>query len=144
MPMNRKLSMSLETYLETIAELQEQFGAVRTSDLADRMGCKRSSVTVALQRLSQKGLINYQIYRPVTLTEEGAKAIEKLSRFHEIIQEFLTEVLVLPGEFSREEACRLEHSMSKQTIERIKQFLDFARADKVKKVLSQFSGCDKQ
>lgn len=125
--MNRKLSMSLETYLETIADLQKQHGAVRTSDLADSLGCKRSSVTVALQRLAEKGLINYQAYRPVTLTKEGAKAIARLSRFHGIIEDFLENVLAFAPEFAREEACKLEHSVSRPTIERLQKFMDFLR-----------------
>ncbi|MDN5278581.1 MAG: DtxR family transcriptional regulator, Mn-dependent transcriptional regulator [Clostridiales bacterium] len=127
--MSRKLTMSLESYLETIAELQIKFGAVRTSDLADEMGCKKSSVTSALQRLSEKGLINYQAYRPVTLTIEGHQAIERLSRFHGIIEDFLENVLDLPSDFSCEEACRLEHSLSKRTIERLKMFVDFIKTD---------------
>ena len=122
-----KLSMSQETYLETIAELQKRFGAVRTSDLADTMGCKRSSVTVALQRLAEKGLIHYEAYRPVTLTPKGHKAIDKLSRMHGIIEDFLENFICLPAEFAREEACRLEHSMSKITIEHIKKFMDSLR-----------------
>jgi len=125
--MNPKLSMSLETYLEAIAELQARHGAVRTSDLAECIGCKRSSVTIALQRLAEKGLINYQVYRPVTLTEAGTQAITRLSRFHGIIEDFLENVLALPPDYAREEACRLEHSMSKRTIERMKNFLDFIR-----------------
>lgn len=127
--MNRKLTMSLESYLETIAELQIKYGAVRTSDLADQMGCKRSSVTNALQRLAEKGLINYQTYRPVTLTDEGKKAIDRLSIFHEIIQDFLENVLSLPRDFARDEACRLEHNLSKPTIERMQKFLTFIRSN---------------
>jgi len=127
MAMHRKLSMSLETYLETIADLQQKHGAVRTSDLAESIGCKRSSVTVALQRLAEKGLINYQTYRPVTLTEEGEKAIARLSRFHGIIEDFLENVLAMDTEFAQEEACKLEHGISKQTVERLKEYLDFLR-----------------
>lgn len=128
--MSEKLTMSLETYLETIAELQVKYGAVRTSDLADQIGCKRSSVTNALQRLSEKGLINYQAYRPVTLTDEGKKAIARLSRFHGIIEDFLANILSLPTEFATEEACRLEHNLSRQTIERMKHFSVFIRSRK--------------
>jgi DtxR family Mn-dependent transcriptional regulator len=140
--MNKKLSMSLESYLETIAELQNKYGAVRTSDLADSMKCKRSSVTNALQRLSAKGLINYIAYRPVTLTEEGKTAIKRLDRFHSIIEDFLINVLMLPEEFSRLEACRLEHNLSKKTIEGIKHYLDWLRSEKsslkLKKMQNEF------
>lgn len=123
--MKDRVSGALESYLEQIAELQRQFGAVRTSDLAERMGCKRSSVTSALQRLAEKGLINYQTYRPVTLTEDGEKTIRALSRYHRILADFLVEILAFPEEYAQQEACRLEHRVSANTIERMKAYLDF-------------------
>ncbi len=125
--MKNRVSSALESYLEQIAELQSEHGAVRTSDLAERMGCKRSSVTVALQRLAEKGLINYQAYRPVTLTEEGEKTIRALSSFHQTLADFLSGVLAFPEEYAQQEACRLEHRISAKTIERMQAFLDFAR-----------------
>jgi DtxR family Mn-dependent transcriptional regulator len=125
--MNEKLSMAMESYLETIAELQETHGVARTSDLAEQMSCKRSSVTNALQRLAQKGLINYQAYRPVTLTDKGQAAIKKLSRSHYIIEDFLENLLLLSPDFSKEEACRLEHNLAKPTIEGLKNLMDFLR-----------------
>ncbi|NCB37454.1 MAG: metal-dependent transcriptional regulator [Erysipelotrichia bacterium] len=125
--MKERVSGALESYLEQIAELQLEYGAVRTSDLADRMGCKRSSVTNALQRLSEKGLIHYQSYRPVTLTEEGQKTILTLNRYHEILADFLENVLAFPEEFAQQEACRLEHRVSLCTIERMNSYLAFIR-----------------
>ncbi len=128
--MTDKLSMAMESYLETIAELQDAHGVARTSDLAEKMSCKRSSVTNALQRLAQKGLINYQAYRPVTLTDKGQAAIKKLSRFHHIIEDFLENLLMLSKDFSKEEACRLEHNLAKPTIEGLKNLMDFLRQSK--------------
>lgn len=129
--MKERVSGALESYLEQIAELQEEFGAVRTSDIADRMGCKRSSVTNALQRLAEKGLIHYKSYRPVTLTEEGERTIKKLSRYHGIIADFLENILAFPAEFSQEEACRLEHRVSQCTIERMRVYMNFVRSTAV-------------
>ena len=115
----KEVSMALESYLEQIAEIQEKFGTVNSSVLAERMGCKRSSVTNALQKLSEKGLINYQSYRPVTLTDAGLEKIKRLDSYHKILADFFTNVLKLPEEFSQEEACRLEHQASSETIERM-------------------------
>jgi DtxR family Mn-dependent transcriptional regulator len=128
--MKERVSGALESYLEQIAELQQQFGAVRTSDIAQRMGCKRSSVTSALQRLSEKGLIHYQSYRPVTLTDEGKRTISTLSRFHGILEDFLKNVLAFPAEFAQQEACRLEHRVSQCTIERMHDYMEFLRTSK--------------
>ncbi|MDD3146403.1 MAG: metal-dependent transcriptional regulator [Candidatus Riflebacteria bacterium] len=123
--MKERVSGALESYLEQIDELQREFGSVRTSDIADRMGCKRSSVTSALQRLAEKGLINYKAYRPVTLTIEGEKTIRALSRYHRTLADFLTKILAFPEEFAQHEACKLEHSISTSTIERMQAYLDF-------------------
>ena len=123
--MKNRVSGALESYLEQIADLQKEHGAVRTSDLAERMGCKRSSVTNALQRLSEKGLINYQSYRPVTLTHDGEKTIAALSRYHKILADFLESILAFPPEFAQQEACRLEHRVSPCTIERMRIYLEF-------------------
>ncbi len=123
--MKERVSGALESYLEQIAELQRQFGAVRTSDIAERMGCKRSSVTSALQRLAERGLINYQAYRPVTLTLEGENTIRALNGYHRTLAKFLTEVLAFQEDFAQQEACRLEHRVSAATIERMQAYLDF-------------------
>ncbi len=123
--MKERVSGALESYLEQIDELQREFGAVRTSDIAERMGCKRSSVTSALQRLSEKGLINYKAYRPVTLTIEGEKTIRALNRYHRTLADFLTKILAFEEEFAQHEACRLEHRISASTIERMQAYLDF-------------------
>ncbi|MGM0598542.1 MAG: metal-dependent transcriptional regulator [Candidatus Rifleibacteriota bacterium] len=140
--MNNRLSMSLESYLETIADLQAKFGAVRTSDLAEKMGCKRSSVTNALRKLSQKGLINYQAYRPVTLTRSGQNAIKKLTMYHRTIEDFLKNLLIFSEDFASKEACKLEHNLSRETIVRLKKLMKFLRLDttqnldKIKKAFS--------
>lgn len=126
--MKKRVSGALESYLEQIAELQQQYGAVRTSDLAERMGFKRSSVTSALKRLSEEGLINYQPYRPVTLTEEGKKTISALSRYHNILADFLENILAFSVDFSQEEACRLEHKLSSKTMERLKNYIEFRKS----------------
>ena len=120
-----RVSLALESYLETIADLQKEFGAATPSELAERMGCKRSSVTNALRRLEENGLINYHSYRPVTLTPKGLEVIDSLDRYHGILEDFLKNVLGLDEEFSKKEACRLEHQISPVTIERIKQYTEF-------------------
>ena len=120
-----RVSLALESYLEAIADIQNEQGAVSPSVLAEKMGCKRSSVTSALQRLAENGLINYHTYRPVTLSPKGKEVIESLNRYHKILANFFENVLGLDEEFSQKEACRLEHQISPQTIERISDYVEF-------------------
>lgn len=120
-----RVSLALESYLEAIADIQNKLGAVTASELADKMGCKRSSVTSALQRLAENGLINYQSYRPVTLSTKGKEVILSLNRYHKILANFLRNILGFDEGFAQEEACRLEHQISPKTIERIALYADF-------------------
>ncbi len=120
-----RVSLALESYLEAIADIQNEQGAVSPSVLAEKMGCKRSSVTSALQRLAENGLINYHTYRPVTLSQKGKEVIESLDKYHKILANFFENVLGLEEEFSQKEACRLEHQISPKTIERISEYVEF-------------------
>ena len=120
-----RVSLALESYLEAIADIQNEQGAVSPSVLAEKMGCKRSSVTSALQRLAENGLINYHSYRPVTLSQKGKEVIESLDKYHKILANFFENILGLEEEFSQKEACRLEHQVSPKTIERIAEYVDF-------------------
>jgi DtxR family Mn-dependent transcriptional regulator len=122
-----KITVALETYLETIADLQEEQGPVMPSVLAERIGCKRSSVTSALKRLVELGLINYKPYKPVTLSDKGEEMVEKLTKYHSILAEFFIQTLLLPEEFAEEEACKLEHRVSKRVIERMKSFIEYEK-----------------
>ncbi len=123
--MKKRVSLALESYLEAIAVLQEEHGAAGTAMLADKMQCKRSSVTSALRRLSEHGLINYQPYKPVTLTEKGRANIKKLDKYHAAIKKFLLNVLAFEEEYAEQEACKLEHQMLPETIERLSLYNDF-------------------
>jgi DtxR family Mn-dependent transcriptional regulator len=129
----KKLSGALESYLENIADLQSEHGAVRTSDLAKKMGFSLPSVTSALKRLAEKELIRYESYRPVILTEKGKETISRLNRFHGILADFLTNVLVFPEEYAQEEACLLEHKISIETLERIEKLMIYVRNPSAKK-----------
>ena len=120
-----RVSLAMESYLEAIADIQAEQGAVSPSVLAEKMGCKRSSVTSALQRLAENGLINYHTYRPVTLSQKGKEVIESLDKYHKILANFFENVLGLEEEFSQKEACRLEHQISPKTIERISEYVEF-------------------
>ena len=122
-----QLSGALESYLEEIFDLQEQYGAVRATDLAVRMGCKTPSVTSALRRLAKLDLIHYEAYRPVTLTEKGRAAATRLNRHHRILQDFFLNLLNLPADLADAEACRLEHQMAPAVLHRIGDFMVFLR-----------------
>lgn len=121
------LSSTLESYLEQIHELQRKYGAVRVTDLALVMGCTNPSATNALRRLAKLELINYEAYRPVTLTKLGESTIRRLNSRHRVLADFFLNVLELPEPFADEEACSLEHKVSPATITRLAEYMEFLR-----------------
>ncbi|MFH1060090.1 MAG: metal-dependent transcriptional regulator [Pseudomonadota bacterium] len=121
------LTSQLEDYLETIARLLEQGRVARATDIANQLGVTRATVTSALRNLGEKGLINYQPYSQVTLTARGADLAAAIIRRHQTVSAFLQEVLRVPPGQAEADACRAEHVLSQEVIERMGRFLGFLR-----------------
>ena len=120
--MNNKLSESLEDYLEAIAELIAIEGHAHTKEIAGKLNVKMPSVTGALRQLEQLGYIVYNIHYPVQLTEEGKRVAGEIVERHKVLTKFFSEILGLPMEKASETACRLEHAVDHETIERFTIF----------------------
>jgi len=136
--MKKRLSESMEDYLEIIYRLEKKKGFARTSDISSFFGHKPSSVTGMLQKLDEQGLVNYEKYRGVTLTAKGKQLAKDVSRRHETLVSFL-KVLGIDKEIAEEDACRIEHAVHKETIERLRKFVSFVqKAPKDPKWLRHF------
>jgi DtxR family Mn-dependent transcriptional regulator len=125
--MGKGLSATLEDYLETIYCLEEKNRVARPRDISEAQGVARSTVTAALQSLSEKGLINYEPYELITLTEEGRKTAQRLDYRHRIIRDFLENILRIDPERADETACGMEHAVGRDVLERFTCFLAFMR-----------------
>ena len=125
MATTKQLSASLEDYLEAIYHIVGQKRASRAKDIVQRMGVHNSSVTQALRALSERGLINYAPYDIVTLTAAGHKVASNVVRRHKTLRDFLVKVLALDEETSQEAACKMEHAVSSDIIQRLVDFLEF-------------------
>lgn len=119
------LSESLEDYLEAIAELIAVEGHAHTKGIAEKLQVKMPSVTAALRQLDKMGCIQYNTHYPVQLTEAGKELADQVVRRHHILKKFFGDILGLPPEKASETACRLEHAVDEETIER---FLLFSAA----------------
>lgn len=120
MDKNKKLTPSLEDYLEAILQLEEINRVARVKDIAEKLSVQMPSVTGALKNLKSKGMIEYEKNSFINLTEEGKKIAEVVLRKHQILVRFLEEGLLLSTEKAEEEACRIEHSIDQETSLRIK------------------------
>ena len=116
---------SMEDYLEAIAELSEEETSVRVTQISQRLGVRKPSVTAALQRLSEDGLVMHRRYGLVELTREGRRIAEEVMRRHEVLFRLLSEVLDIDREIAQEDACRMEHSLSPSGLERLSKFVEF-------------------
>lgn len=97
----------------------------RGKEIAKRLKVSRASVTEALRSLSQKGLIHYEPYEVITLTEKGKVVAEDVIRRHEALKEFFIKVLAIDDTIAEESACRIEHAAPPEVIDRLIRFVEF-------------------
>lgn len=116
-----KLSAALENYLETIAALKNEKKYARVGDIAKALGVKSSSVNVAINFLAENGLVIHEKYGYVDLTEEGEKVANEVQRKHDVLYQFLNELLFVDSDVAVVEACEIEHSVSAETIRRLER-----------------------
>ena len=124
MKKGKALSESLEDYLEIILKLDNEQKVARAKDIADRMGVQRGSVTGALKALSEKDLINYAPYSFITLTKSGKRIAREIKRRHTVLKDFLKRVLQVEPGRAEETACRMEHAIDKESIDKLVHFIE--------------------
>jgi DtxR family transcriptional regulator, Mn-dependent transcriptional regulator len=122
---DKGLSESLEDYLEVILDLEKTNKVARAKDIAERLDIKRGSVTGALKSLEEKGLVNYAPYSYITLTPKGNRIAREITRRHNGLKDFLHQVLQVDAETADATACRMEHVIDEQTMERLMCFFDY-------------------
>jgi len=116
---------SMEDYLEAIAILTEDGKPVKVTEIAKLLSVKKPSVTSALAKLSEAGLVAHEKYSNVELTPEGARIAQDVYRRHETLRHFLLEILNVDLKVAEEDACHLEHSLSTTSLERLAKFIEF-------------------
>lgn len=135
-PKDVEISETTENYLKRIYILIETYGKARISDIAELMGRSLSSVSEAVQRMKDEGLLHYERYGKITLTEDGKKVAEGVYENYSIINDLLR-TLGIPEKIAMEDACSMEHQISPKTSETLKKFIDFVQSDEETKTLFQ-------
>ncbi len=120
----KELSSSLEDYIETILDLQNTNSVARVKDIADHLDVKRSSVTIALRNLSEKGLVNYTPYSVITLTAEGYRAAQAVRDRHDLLKKLFSGVLSIEPQIAEHAACKMEHGMDQAVFTKMKLLLE--------------------
>lgn len=116
---------SMEDYLEVIGNLIKEGEPVKVTKISNVLGVKKPSVVYALNKLSEAGLVVHQRYGGVELTPEGARIAENVQRRHQTLRSFLVNLLGIDPQVADEDACRMEHSLSPISLERLEKFLEF-------------------
>ncbi len=124
-----KLSFSLEDYIEEIYNQVLKNGQAKVTAIADALGVRKASVTGALNVLSEKKLINYAPYSPITLTAQGEKIAKEVLKKHENLSEFFVEVLNIPRDEALEIACKMEHIVSDKLFDNMVKLTEYVKLE---------------
>ena len=115
-----KSNESTENYLEAILILSKEHPVVRSVDIADYLDFKKSSVSVAMKKLRENNDIEVSDEGYITLTESGFATARMIYERHVLISNWLISIGV-DEKIAREDACRVEHALSKESFEIIKE-----------------------
>ena len=111
---------SQEMYLETILVLGKEKEHVRSVDVANDLGFKKSSVSVGMKHLREKKYIEVDEKGYITLTPAGKEIAEMIYERHQFLSEYLIKIGV-PEDIAIDDACKIEHVISKESFEALKK-----------------------
>lgn len=114
---------SAENYLETILILSKKLPVVRSVDIANELGFKKSSVSIAMKNLREKSHITVTDAGFIYLTDSGKRIAELIYDRHQFISGWLVRMGV-PENIAVEDACRIEHILSRESYDAIKNFVE--------------------
>lgn len=113
------LSPSYEDYIEAIYDLcKKGGGSCRSVDIADDLGFSKASVARATKNLRESGYIDQERYGLIRLTDKGDAYGKRILTRHKTLRSFLTDILGVDAETADEEACKIEHTVSQETMDR--------------------------
>jgi Mn-dependent DtxR family transcriptional regulator len=120
--MKMNVNESAENYLETILILSKSKPVVRSVDIAEELGFKKSSVSVAMKNLREKNHITVTKEGFIYLTDSGREIAEMIYERHQLLTEWLVR-LGVDEDTAAQDACRMEHVISKSSFEAIKRHI---------------------
>ena len=117
-----KIYESAEDYLEMILVLKKKKGSVHSIDIAREMNFSKPSVSIAMKKLKEENLITINENREIELTDSGREIAETIYERHIVLSEILKK-LGVEETTAVKEACRIEHVISQDSFEKIKEAL---------------------
>lgn len=129
MAVKTNLTSQMEDYLEAIYHLCRDEGVARVKAIADRLEVTTPSVVGAIRKLKDRNLVIQEPYGYVRLTMEGEEIGGAISHNHEVLSDFLKEILGLDHETASVDACKIEHAVSAETVRRLRAVAEFIRQE---------------
>lgn len=125
----RMYSAAEENYLKSLYALQELFGEVSATELSKRLSIKMPSVNSMMKKLLEKGLVQYESYRPITLTEKGRLVAAQIIRKHRLTEMFLVEKMGFSWDEVHGIAEQIEHIDSPEFFMKMDEILEHPAFD---------------
>ncbi len=119
------LSSSLEDYLETMLNLKKSKGTIRITDISTQLNVEKPSVNFAVKKLKNLKLVTHERYEDIKLTKKGEAEAKRIKTRHVLLRDLLQNYLGLPAETAETDACRIEHTISCETYERLIKLVEF-------------------
>ena len=117
------MTSSLEDYLEAVFVLSQQKGSVRLTDIAEHLGVSKPSVNRAVNTLTQNGFLEHITYGDIIITPAGESYAANVLRRHKLIKQFLVNTLGVDEENAENDACKMEHDISDESLEAIRRHM---------------------
>ena len=122
-----RIHKSAEDYLEMILRLTEEKGYARSVDIAMGLGVSKPSVSVAMKQLREGSYIVMDKDNYISLTEKGMEIAQRIYERHKVLTRILT-LIGVDEKTAQEDACKVEHDISPQTFQAIKDHVEMAEA----------------
>jgi len=113
------ITPSLEDYIEAIYVISNGGRQVRVTEISKKLAVRKSSVTGALKILRSLDIIEHSPYKAVTLTRKGEYLGRRIFNRHLLLKRFFTDVLGVEEEKAEETACRVEHALDEEVVEKL-------------------------
>jgi Mn-dependent DtxR family transcriptional regulator len=137
-----ELTHSAAHYLMTIMHLRKKNGYARVTDVAEHLSVSRGAASRGISLFKERGWIQENEHRMLELTDDGMELARSVERNYLILEFFFEDILGVPDETSREDACKIEHLLSPETSKRLFRFIRIFRdhpelTDQVRKQFGQ-------
>jgi len=132
--MTQTLTPTMEDYLEVINNLKKDGQTARVKNIAHGLKIKMPSVSEALKSLADDGLVKHKKYGCIELTNKGNELAREICSRHRILFKFLNGVLGIDPKIADEDACKMEHVISRVTLKKLIEFLELMESLSEKEV----------